>query len=249
MPRICNRLSLAALALGCTALMGCAAVPRAERNPADPWQRMNRATFSFDYQFYRHVAEPVAKTYVRITPSPIRRGIANFFDNLDYPTVIVNDLLQGQLSAFGRDTARLLVDTTFGIGGLMDPATRMGLARDDRDFGQTFGKWGIPTGPYLVLPILGPSDLRDAIGLVPAVFTSPLYYVNNTAATYSTAGVETVNTATEMLPDLKLDQQAFDHYAFARDVYLSRRRFMVEGSRKHKGAEQELQELEQSSGN
>ena len=209
---------------------------------------MNRATWKFDYGFYTHVGQPVAEAYVHHVPHPIREGIANFFNNLMYPETIVNDLLQGQVSAFGRDTVRLVIDTTFGIGGLLDPATQMGLARNDRDFGQTFGKWGIPTGPYLVLPFLGPSDVRDALGLAPAVFTDPLYYVNDAAVTYPAGAVGTLNTAADLLPELKLDQQAYDHYAFARNTYLALRKHKVEGNRQEKGAEQELEELEQSGG-
>ncbi len=249
MSHIRNRVSLAALSLASLALLGCATVPPSRRDPRDPWQRMNRATFSFDYKFYTHVGQPVAEAYVHHVPHPVRQGIANFFHNLTYPTVIVNDLLQGQVSAFGRDTVRLVIDTTFGIGGLLDPATGMGLARNTRDFGQTFGKWGIPTGPYLVLPLLGPSDVRDAIGLAPAVFTNPLYYVNDAAVTYPVGAVGTVNTAASLLPELKLDQQAYDHYGFARDAYLSMRKYKVEGNKHQKGAEQELKELEGSGGN
>lgn len=246
MSRIRNTLSLAALALCSLGLFGCATVSPAQRDSRDPWQSMNRTTYRFDYAFYTRLGEPVTKTYVRITPDPIRQGISNFFNNLAYPTVIVNDLLQGQLADFGRDTVRLVINTTFGIGGLLDPATGIGLARHDRDFGQTFGKWGIPPGPYLALPILGPSDLRDAFGLIPAVFTSPLYYVNDPAVTYPAGAVDTLDTATGLLPELQLDKQAYDHYAFARDAYLSRRRFLVHGNKQPDNAEQEFQELEQS---
>ncbi len=243
------RLSLA-FALGCLTLVGCATVPPSERDPRDPWQRMNRATWRFDYGFYTDVAEPVVKTYVRVTPHPIQAGISNFFHNLTYPEVIVNDLLQGQVADFGKDTVRFVIDSTFGIGGLLDPATGMGLVRHDRDFGQTFGKWGIPTGPYLVLPFLGPSDVRDAIGLVPAEYADPLHYVQNTGADYGTRAVGTLNTGAHLLPIFRLDQRAFDHYAFARNTYLERRRFMVRGPRTSPGgAEQELKELENSAGN
>lgn len=238
----------AALAALSVAVAGCAAVPPAERDPRDPWQRVNRATFSVDYRFYTDVGEPVAKTYVRVVPRPVRTWVSNFFNNLSYPTVIVNDALQGRMVAFGRDTARLVIDTTFGVGGLLDPASGIGLVRDQRDFGQTFGKWGLPTGPYLVLPLLGPSDLRDAIGLVPAQFTNPMTYVNNTAADYAVRGVGALNTGAALLPELKLDREAYDHYAFARDTYLSERAFMVKGDRAKEAAKRELEQLESTGG-
>lgn len=243
------------LRLGCLfvaslTLVGCATVTPAQRDSRDPWQRMNRATFRFDLGFYDHILKPLAHTYVRITPQPVRTGIDNFLHNLFYPSVIVNALLQGQVASFARDTGRLVVNTTIGIGGLFDPATRLGLHRDERDFGQTFGKWGIPTGPYLVLPFLGPSDVRDAIGLVPDyTYASPLWYghyAGYTAVRYGVGGLNALNTGVHLLPVIRLDEQAFDPYAFARNAYLQERKFMVKGHQEG-GAEQELKELEQSS--
>ncbi len=239
-----KKLALIGLTLLSLTLFGCAAVPRAERDPRDPWQRMNRVTFRFDMNFYNHVATPVARTYVRVVPHPIRLGISNFFDNLEYPTVIVNDLLQGRLKDFARDTGRLLVNTTLGIGGLFDPAVHLGLPSEHRDFGQTFGKWGIPTGPYLVLPFLGPSDVRDAVGLVPEEYTTPMHYVQNTWADWGTRGVGLVNTDTHLQPTIRLIRRAFDPYTFARHAYLAQRKFMVHGMGHENSAEQELKELQ-----
>lgn len=245
-----KKLALTALAIiASLTLFGCAAVPRAERDPRDPWQRMNRVTFRFDMDFEKHVAGPVARSYVRVIPDPIRLGIANFFNNLTYPTVIVNDLLQWKLGHFVRDTGRLVVDTTLGFGGLFDPATHLGLPREKRDFGQTFGKWGIGPGPYLVLPFLGPSDVRDAIGLVPAEYTDPLHYVQNTWADWSARGVSVLNTDTQLQPTLKLIRQAMDPYVFARHAYLARRRFMIKGPPPMNSAEKELKEFQGGSGN
>ena len=231
-------------------LLGCAAVPPAERNARDPWQRMNRGTFSFDLGFYKHIVKPVATTYVRVTPDPIRTGISNFVHNLHYPEVIVNALLQGQIQPFARDLGRFVVNTTVGIGGLFDPATRVGLTREERDFGQTFGKWGIPTGPYLVLPFLGPSDVRDAIGLVPAfTVASPTFYghyTGDTAVRYGLGGLDTLNTGVEILPVIELDLKAYDPYGLARSAYLQNRDFMVKGQKAQGGAEEELKELQQN---
>lgn len=246
-------LRIASTSLLAVTLVGCATVPPSARNPRDPWQRMNRATFSFDLGFYRHIVKPVAKTYVRITPHPIRTGVANFVHNISYPTVIVNALLQGQALPFARDVGRFVVNTTVGIAGIFDPATPIGLTREDRDFGQTFGKWGIPTGPYLVLPFLGPSDVRDAIGLAPEyTVASPLFYGNyagDTALRYGEGGLNALNTGVELLPIIQLDEEAYDPYAFARNAYLQARDFMVKGAQEHKNqAEEELKELQQGSG-
>ncbi len=244
-----KKLALIALTLLSLSLFGCATVPRAERSPHDPWQRMNRATFRFDMDFYNHIGTPVARAYVRVVPHPIRLGISNFFSNLDYPTVIVNDLLQGKLLDFVRDTGRLVVNTTLGFGGLFDPAAYLGMPHEDRDFGQTFGKWGIPTGPYLVLPLLGPSDVRDAIGLVPAEYTSPMHYVQNTTAQWSTRGADVLDINAKLQPTIRLIRQALDPYAFARHAYLAQRRYMVKGPAPANNAEQELKEFQSGSGN
>jgi phospholipid-binding lipoprotein MlaA len=250
MPTKVRRAALltAAMSLLVLALAGCATVPPSERNPHDPWQRMNRATFRFDLGFYKRILIPVTTNYVRVTPHPIRVGVHNFVGNLFYPTVIVNALLQGKVLPFARDLGRLVVNTTVGIGGLFDPASRMGLTPEDRDFGQTFGKWGIPTGPYLVLPFLGPSDVRDALGLVPDyMYASPLgygHYPGHLAIRLGVDGLDVLNTGVELLPELRLDLKAYDPYAFARNAYLQERNFMVKGPEEG-SAEQELKELQQ----
>ena len=239
-----KKLALLSLAVVSLTLFGCAAVPRAERDPRDPWQRMNRATFHFDMQFYQHVATPVARTYVHVVPHPLRTGIRNFFANLTYPTVIVNALLQGKLKDFARDSGRFIVNSTIGFGGLFDPASHMDMPPEERDFGQTFGKWGVGTGPYLVLPFLGPSDLRDALGMVPAEYTDPLHYVQNTWADYSARTVGLVDTDTRLQPTLHLIRRSLDPYSFARHAYLAQREFMVNGPPPANSAAQELKELQ-----
>jgi phospholipid-binding lipoprotein MlaA len=239
---------MALVSLLALALLGCATVPPSQRNARDPWQRMNRATFGFDLGFYKHVAIPVVSDYVRITPQPIRTGIHNFVTNLFYPTVIANALLQGKMLPFARDLGRFVLNATMGIGGVLDPATKAGLVYEDRDFGQTLGKWGIPTGPYLVLPFLGPSDVRDALGLAPDyTVASPFAYGHYSAQLAIRLGVDSLgvlDTGVQLLPALRLDLSAYDPYGLARNAYLQQRDFMVNGSQQG-GAEQELQELQQ----
>ncbi len=234
-------LALAALPL---ILFGCATVPRAERDPRDPWQRVNRATFAFDMGFEKHFAGPVATGYKHTVPHLVRTGIANFFANLDYPTVIVNDLLQGQFLWFLKDTGRLVVNTTLGLGGLLDPAAQLGLPYDERTFGQTFGKWGIPAGPYLVLPILGPSDVRAAVGRVAGMFTDPTYYTPNTLIWHTPDAVNAVNEDEKLQPTLHLVMHAYNPYAFMRHAYLARQHYMVHGPSRGNPAAAELKALQ-----
>jgi phospholipid-binding lipoprotein MlaA len=230
-------------------LAACATVPPSERNPRDPWQRMNRGVFKFNDAFDRAIATPVARTYLRVMPQTVRTGVTNFFNNATYPDVIVNALLQGKLEPFARDTGRFVVNTTVGIGGLFDPASKMGLAYEDRDFGQTFGKWGIPSGPFLVLPFLGPSDIRDGIGRAADAYAEPWAYIQNPYWDYGTLLVYVVDERASVLPLTDMANKTYDPYAFERNAYLQHRDFMVEGPQAEKNnAEEELKQLQQDSG-
>src|SRR3569833_3077546 len=142
---------LSALSLVLLTLLGCAAAP-AKKDPRDPWERVNRSTYKFNDTLDKAVLRPVAHGYQNVTPHFVRTGVSNFLDNLDYPLVILNDLLQARFKTFARDTGRLLINTTLGIGGLLDPATPAGLVKNENDFGLTLGRWGVPKGPYFVLP-------------------------------------------------------------------------------------------------
>jgi phospholipid-binding lipoprotein MlaA len=240
-------LGVVTLSLLTLALLGCAAVPPSERNSRDPWQRVNRGVYKFNDVFDRAIATPVARTYLR-TPQLVRTGIANFFNNVTYPDVIVNALLQGKVKSFARDTGRFVVNSTIGVAGLFDPATRMGLTLEDRDFGQTFGKWGIPAGPYLVLPFLGPSDVRDGIGRIPDEYGQPWVYIKNPYWDYGTLLLYEVTERADLLPLTNMAAKTFDPYAFERNAYLQQRDFMVKGAKAQGGAEEELKELQQGSG-
>jgi phospholipid-binding lipoprotein MlaA len=242
-----KKLRAAAVSLLALALLGCATVPPAARSPRDPWQRVNRGVYKFNDAFDRAVARPVARGYVKVLPNTLRTGIGNFFDNVTYPAVIVNALLQGQLEPFARDTGRFVVNTTFGIGGLFDPATRMGLPYEDRDFGQTFGKWGVPSGPFVVLPFLGPSDVRDALGRIPESYAEPWPYMQNPYWEYGTLLLNEVRERADLLPLTDQAAKTFDPYAFERNAYLQNRDFMVKGPKTENGPEEELKELQQGS--
>lgn len=242
-------LRAAAASLLAVAIAGCATVPPSERTPRDPWQRVNRGIFKFNDVFDRAIAKPVARTYLRVLPGVVRTGITNFFNNATYPDVMVNALLQGSLKPFARDTGRFVVNSTIGLAGLFDPASRMGLPLEDRDFGQTFGKWGVPSGPFLVLPFLGPSDVRDAIGRVPDGYAEPWAYIQNPYWKYGTLLVYEVKLRADVLPLTDMAEKTYDPYAFERNAYLQHRDFMVHGPQEEKNsAEEELKQLQQGAG-
>lgn len=210
-------------------LPACASLPPGtERDSRDRFERFNRSMYAFNDKLDRAVAKPVAKGYVKVTPAPVRTGIGNFFKNLGYTRVILNDLLQGKGKQFVSDTARLVVNTTLGIGGLFDPAGQLGLEAHDEDFGQTLGKWGVPSGPYLVLPLLGPSTVRDGVSLVADRYSEPdTYLFDDWRVQAGLIAVSLVDTRASLLSTEELMADSFDPYAFMRNAYLQRREFQV----------------------
>lgn len=215
-------LPLALLAAGC-ATSRQAATP----DPRDPIEGFNRAMYSFNVQVDKAVARPVAKAYVAVTPKPARSAVSNFLGNLAYPGVIAQQLLQGKPRLFLRSTSRLVVNTTVGIGGLFDPATGWGLPADNEDFGQTFGRWGIGPGPYVMLPFLGPSTLRDAIGTVGDRYTQPEHYANNTWVQWGSTGLRLVDRRAQLLNTDDALNRYNDPYSFVRNAYFQRRQFLI----------------------
>jgi phospholipid-binding lipoprotein MlaA len=217
------------LALLVVALLpACAALPPGERDPRDRFERGNRAVYKFNDALDRGLAKPVAKAYVKITPVPVRTGVSNFFQNLSYTTVIPNALLQGKLRGMLIATARLVVNTTIGIGGLFDPATQLGIPTRDEDFGQTLGVWGVPAGPYLVLPLLGPSTVRDTVGIGGDYFTDPKQYlIDDQAVRLGLTLAELVAKRASLLGTDDVLQSSFDPYVFLRNAYLQRREYQV----------------------
>ena len=206
---------------------GCASLPNGKPDPRDRFERLNRSVFSFNQGLDRHVAKPVAQAYVKVTPAPIRSGVSNFMANLGYPVVIINELLQAKPVPFAQDVGRLVVNTTVGIGGLFDPASRLGLEAHDEDFGQTLGRWGVPPGPYLMLPVLGPSDVRDGIGKIADHFSEPKTYLKNQTVGWGLTGLDLLDKRAATLEAKDIIDRAFDPYAFMRNAYLQRRQFLV----------------------
>ena len=204
---------------------GCATVPGAAPPPKeDPWENFNRKVFSFNETVDEAVLKPVATAYVKVVPELVRRGVSNVLGNIGDVWSAANHLLQGKVH-HGLDMGmRVLTNTVFGLGGLLDPATEMGLVRRSEDFGQTLGRWGVGPGPYLVLPLLGPSTVRDGSALLVDRRAAPANLGKTDAATYGIAAVEVVNLragllgATQLLNDVALDK-----YTFLRQAYLARR--------------------------
>lgn len=197
----------------------------ADENP-DPWEGFNRSVYRFNDFFDRYLLKPVAQGYERVTPQPVRTGIGNFFNNLGEVSTVANDLLQGKFKQAGLDSTRFLVNTTVGIVGLIDVGSRVGLTRNNEDFGQTLGYWGLDSGPYLMLPFLGPSTVRDSAGLVPEYYISPLeFVVEEHRERYILRGVDVVDTRAGLLEVEKM--VAGDRYTFIREAYLQRRAFLV----------------------
>lgn len=206
------------------ALGGCAHRPSYE--PADPLEPVNRQIFAFNNTVDRYVAEPVARGYVKVIPAPVRGGISNFLDNLGYPVVIVNDLLQLKLWQATRDTGRFLFNTTVGLAGILDPATDIGLHANNEDFGQTLGHWGVGEGWFLMLPFLGPSTNRDLVGSVADGFATPVYYLEGPYQEETRVGlivIGAIDTRAGLLGTEKLMADQLDPYVFLRSAYLDRR--------------------------
>lgn len=194
------------------------------RDPADPWESFNRGVFSFNETADRYVAKPVAKAYQAITPIAVDDAITRVFNNLAAPITIVNQLLQCKGHDAATQVARLMFNSTFGIAGIFDVAQHMDLPRQKEDFGQTLAVWGVKSGPYLMLPLLGPSTVRDAGGRVADMAADPRRYTQQTARFAMTA-VDVTDTRADLLAAEKIIEG--DRYLFIRDYYLQQRAFVI----------------------
>lgn len=214
----------AGAAISLTLLAGCAT----NGDPRDPLEPLNRGIYKFNDGADALLIKPAGQFYSLIVPEWIRTGVSNFFSNLNDVIVVVNDVLQFKVSQAGSDVARFAINTTVGVLGLFDIATGWGFEKHDEDFGQTLGYWGIGDGPYVVLPILGPSNARDAVGWVGDYYAWPVTYVKDDTTELVLISLRIVSARAELLATSSiLETAALDPYAFVRDAYLQRRRNLV----------------------
>ncbi|MFG6668077.1 VacJ family lipoprotein [Halomonas sp. HNIBRBA4712] len=207
-------------------MSGCASTQTSQpTNPDDPWETFNRRVFAFNDVLDRYALKPVATGYRTVTPGPVQTGVGNFFSNLTEIRTAINSLLQGKPANAGLATSRFLINSTVGIGGLLDYATHMQITADEEDFGQTLATWGWTDSRYLVLPLLGPSTLRDSAGLPADIAAHPNTYVEDDAWRIGLTALNIVDTRAGLL-----DQESLisgDRYQFIRDAYLQRRQFLI----------------------
>ena len=215
------------LLVGLLLVSGCATTGE-ERDPRDPWEGFNRGVYRFNDAFDEYLARPVARGYVKALHQEIRTRIGNFFANLADPLIGLNNFLQGKFEEGVNDWARFAFNSTFGILGLHDFASDAGLEKHNEDFGQTFGRWGAGQGPYLVLPLLGSSSVRDGVGTAADMWLDPMGEIRPIDVRNSLIALRAVNLRADLLEASRiLEEAALDRYVFQRDAYLQRRRSLV----------------------
>jgi phospholipid-binding lipoprotein MlaA len=216
---------------------GCASIP-GEPDPNDPWESFNRSMYGFNDSVDKAIVKPVSNVYLKI-PQGGRTAVHNFFVNLGYPTTIINQFLQGKFERGFEDTMRFIFNTTLGLLGFIDIAGATGLPRHDEDFGQTFAVWGIPSGNFLTLPVLGPQTVRSTVGWPLDFVTKPLRWIDTPAEFWALVYIDIVDTRARLTPAIKLrDETAFDPYIFTREAFLQQRLNLI-----HDG-DPPIQELE-----
>jgi phospholipid-binding lipoprotein MlaA len=212
------------LALSFAFLAGCAT----GTNPRDPFEPLNRGIYQFNEGLDKAILKPVAQAYRAVLPQFLRASVSNFFSNINDVVVALNNLLQGKFTAAYSDLGRIAINTTLGLGGLFDIASEAGIEKHEEDFGQTLGYWGIGDGPFIVLPLFGPSNVRDTVGRFVDYKTDLVTYVDPNYIRNILWGTRLVNRRAELLDaSTVLQTAALDPYEFVRDAYLQRRRNLI----------------------
>lgn len=213
-----------ALAAAATMLAGCALGPTKE----DPFEPFNRSMYEVHQVVDGNVVKPIAQGYVKVVPELVRTGVSNFFGNLDDMFTGINNVLEGRGQQAGDDFGRVLLNSTFGLGGIFDLASMMGIQKDKKDFGITFGKWGAPPGPYLFIPLFGPTTVRDGTGTLVRLFIGPVGYIPEVPLRNAIYGVGFVDARAQALDaESVLNTAAIDRYRFLRSAYLRNRLYQV----------------------
>jgi phospholipid-binding lipoprotein MlaA len=246
-----------AILLTMLSLLSACATVEGPADPNDPFESYNRSIYNFNDGVDKYVLKPVAKGYDAITPDPVQKGISNFFSNLDDVLVIMNDLFQFKLAQAASDTGRIIINTTLGLFGLIDWASDLGLEKHNEDFGQTLGYWGVPSGPYFMLPLMGPSTIRDTSGLVvDSTYFDPINKElhedfppprrESERAIWGMTALKTIDFRAKLLKAEKiLDEAALDRYTYIREAYLQRRQSKVyDGNPPEDSSEDEFNEDE-----
>ncbi|MEO0345822.1 MAG: VacJ family lipoprotein [Pseudomonadota bacterium] len=216
----------AALLALCAAFLGGCATSQTVPSE-DSWEGLNRGIFAFNNGVDKIFLKPVARGYRFITPDPVERGVSNVFSNLSYPVVIVSNALQGKGKAALSDTGRFLVNSTIGVAGIFDVATPMGMPANNEDLGQTLAVWGVPSGPYIMIPFLGPSTLRDGVMIFGNQSLHGRNLIDNSSVRDKLALLEIVSGRASLLPLDSQLQESQDPYIFLREAYLQRRNFLI----------------------
>lgn len=215
------------------AVAGCATTPRdaAERDPYDPFEPLNRQVWAFNQAADRAVLRPVARGYDYVVPRPVKWSVTNFFDNLTTPIWVANHILQGNFVDAGKQAGRFALNSTLGLLGLWDPAGDNGLPRNPAHFDQTFGKWGIPSGPFIMMPLLGPSSARGAVGIYARIQTDVVWnqFDDNRSVRDKLVVLDIIDTRRRLLPLDGTLERAADPYIFVRDAYRQRTEFAIRG--------------------
>ena len=205
---------------------GCATANKTD--PRDPWESWNRGVQGFNDKLDDYFMKPISKGYQWVTPSFVDRGVTNFFSNVDDINVVINDMLQAKFLQSGSDVGRLLLNTTVGVGGFVDVASMVDLPKHNEDWDQTFGSWGIPSGPYLVMPFIGPSTPRGVIGAAGDSASNPINWVNPAAIPYGAGALRTIDMRADMLSATKIaDEASVDRYEFIRNAYFQQRNYQI----------------------
>lgn len=208
-------------------LSACASIPEEQRVESDPWEPLNRTIFDVNQGFDKVITKPLAKGYRAVLPGPVRRVFGNFFANLTTPRSVINNFLQGKPERGVSEFGRFVFNSTFGIGGLFDVATAAGMDEFREDFGQTAAVWGIPNGPYVMLPFLGPQTLRDAIMLPLDIVVDPLYQYENASVRTKLYVLRLIDLRYQLLTADKFLEESKNPYVTLRESYLQNREYAI----------------------
>lgn len=209
------------------AMSACASIPADQLTESDPWEAANRSMFNVNVAIDNATIKPLSKAYRKVMPSPVRRGVSNFFQNLTTPRSVLNNFLQGKPANGLSELARFLLNSTIGVGGLFNVATTTGLEEYSEDFGQTAAVWGVPDGPYLMLPLLGPQNLRDALLLPLDFLADPLFHYDVSSVRDRIYGLRMIDLRFRLLTVDELLANSTDPYVTLRESYRQNREFEI----------------------